>query len=103
MGCIAWKTRRKGSATAELLHKVSTQIAKNHGIVVLEDLQTRSMTASAKGTTAAPGRRCVACGHTDDADIKAAVNVLRRGTSSMPGEVGGRTDREPGTSLKEAA
>ena len=40
----------------DFLHKASHWVSKNHGIVVLEDLQVSSMSASAKGTQEAPGR-----------------------------------------------
>jgi putative transposase len=47
---------RVANARKNFLHKVSTDIAKNHGAVVLEALKVRNMTASAKGTAAEPGR-----------------------------------------------
>jgi len=40
----------------DFLHKTSTAISKNHAVVVLEDLTVKNMSASAKGTLAAPGR-----------------------------------------------
>jgi len=40
----------------DYLHKASTAIAKSHGLVVLEDLKVKNMSASAKGTKEAPGR-----------------------------------------------
>ena len=40
----------------DFLHKVSTDIAKNHGTVVVETLNVRNMSASAKGTAEKPGR-----------------------------------------------
>ena len=39
------------------IHKVTTRLANNHGLVVLEDLRTKNMTKSAKGTVASPGKR----------------------------------------------
>jgi putative transposase len=38
-------------------HERSTEIASTHGVVVIEALKTRNMTASAKGTVAKPGRK----------------------------------------------
>ena len=38
------------------IHKATTKLAKNHGLVVIEDLQVKGMTASAAGTLEAPGR-----------------------------------------------
>ena len=48
---------RVANARKDFLHKISTTIAKNHGMVVVEALQVRNMSASAKGTTDAPARR----------------------------------------------
>lgn len=124
-------------------HKTTTSIAKNHGLVVLEDLDVKGMSKSSKGTIDNPGsnvaqksglnrgildagwgefrrqveykvgwasgivvavnprntsRKCSACGHTakenrltqadflcaacghaDDADVNAAINILQAG------------------------
>jgi len=43
--------RRKDAA-----HKISHDLVKNHDVIVLEDLKTRAMTRSGKGTIDAPGR-----------------------------------------------
>ena len=40
----------------DCLHKASSQIAKNHGTIVMEKLQTKNMTKSAKGTIDNPGK-----------------------------------------------
>lgn len=47
---------RIADARNDYLHKVSTEISKNHAVIVLEDLPVKNMTASAKGTTENPGR-----------------------------------------------
>ena len=39
----------------DFLHKASTAICKNHALVVVEDLKVRNMSASAAGTSEAPG------------------------------------------------
>jgi len=41
---------------SDFLHKLSTEISKNHAKVYVEDLRIRNMSASAKGTLEAPGR-----------------------------------------------
>src|ERR1039457_1719084 len=41
----------------DYLHKLSTIIAKNHGLVVLEDLKITNMSASAAGSIEAPGKK----------------------------------------------
>jgi putative transposase len=47
---------RVANARKDFLHKVTTDIAKNHGIVVVEALKVRNLSTSAKGTVAAPGK-----------------------------------------------
>ena len=37
-------------------HKISTQLAKNHSLIVMEDLSVANMTKSAKGTLEKPGK-----------------------------------------------
>ena len=145
------------NARKDFLHKLSTTIAKNHGIVVVEKLKVRNMTASAKGTVEEPGRNvrqksglnrsildqgwrmfftilgyklvergarlievnpaytsqtcsvcgcvdsanrvsqerfvCTACRHTENADINAAKNILRRADSSLKSVEGHRIRR----------
>ncbi len=48
---------RVANARKDFLHKHSTDIANSHGMVVVEALKVRNMSASAKGTAEAPGRK----------------------------------------------
>jgi putative transposase len=48
---------RIANARNDYLHKVSNAISKNHALVCIEDLQVRSMSKSAAGTTEAPGKK----------------------------------------------
>ena len=41
----------------DYLHKLSTIVAKNHSVVVLEDLKIANMSKSASGSTATPGKK----------------------------------------------
>ena len=41
---------------SDFLHKLSTDLANQHAVFVLEDLRVKNMTASSKGDAAAPGR-----------------------------------------------
>lgn len=54
---VARIQKRVANARKDFLHKHSTIIAKNHGVVVMEALPVRAMSASAKGTAAELGRR----------------------------------------------
>jgi putative transposase len=38
------------------LHVISSEVSKNHAVIVLEDLQVKNMTASAQGTEDKPGK-----------------------------------------------
>lgn len=131
--------RKAANARKDFLHKLSTEIAENQGVVKIERLQVKNMSKSAKGTVETPGRNvkaksglnrsildqgwsmfatmlryklterggqlvevdprytsqacaecgtidranrqdqatfaCVACGHTDNADVNAARNI----------------------------
>lgn len=52
---VARLQKRVGDARKDFLHKHSTVIAKSHGVVVVEDLKVKNMTASARGTVENPG------------------------------------------------
>ncbi|QQX87349.1 transposase [Cupriavidus necator] len=47
---------RIGNARRDYLHKTTTTISQNHAMVCIEDLQVRSMSRSAAGTTETPGK-----------------------------------------------
>jgi putative transposase len=49
----ARQARRRGDFT----HKLTTDLAKRHGWVAIEDLRVKHMTRSARGTVDAPGRK----------------------------------------------
>ena len=46
---------KAANARKDYLHKLSTEIAKSHGVVKVEKLRVRNMSASAKGTVEQPG------------------------------------------------
>ena len=54
---VAKIQQRVANARKDFLHKHSTIIAQNHGVVVVEALEVRNMSASAKGSVEQPGRK----------------------------------------------
>jgi putative transposase len=48
--------RRIANVRNDFLHKTSTTISKNHAVVIVEGLEVRKMSRSAKGTPEQPGR-----------------------------------------------
>ncbi|WP_229329900.1 transposase [Streptomyces sp. UNOC14_S4] len=56
IAAIAKLRTRQASRRSDFTHKLTTDLAKNHGMVGIEDLRVRNMTKSAKGTVAVPGR-----------------------------------------------
>lgn len=53
---VARQHAKVSAARRDFLHKASTTIAKNHGVVVLENLMVRNMVRSAAGAVEKPGR-----------------------------------------------
>jgi putative transposase len=52
---IAVIRARQARRRNDWLHKATTGLAKNHGVIVVEDLQISNMTGSARGTREQPG------------------------------------------------
>jgi putative transposase len=171
LDAIAGLRAREARIRRDFHHKLTTDLAKNHGLVVIEDLRVQSMTRSAKGTIEQPGvkvaqkrglnravlaqgwgeiatmldyktaqrggllvkvpaaytsqtcsrcgvvdgasRRsqaifaCVACGHTANADVNAARNILAAGQAvtarGADSEEAAAVNREPPGELADAA
>mgnify|MGYP003288842235 CR=1 FL=1 len=67
----ARQTRRR----ADFTHKLTTDLAKRHGWVGIEDLRVKGMTASARGTIKQPGR-----------NVRAKAGLNRAVLDNTPGE-----------------
>lgn len=59
-------------------HKATTILAKSHGVIVLEDLRVRAMTASAKGTLEQPGTNVRAKSGLNRSLLDVAPGQIRR-------------------------
>ncbi|QEH22039.1 RNA-guided endonuclease InsQ/TnpB family protein [Histophilus somni] len=53
---IRWLHHKIANCRKDFLHKISTQISKNHAMIYVEDLQVQNMSASAKGTVEEHGK-----------------------------------------------
>lgn len=62
----------------DFLHKLATQISKNHAVVVVEDLQVRNMSRSARGTMEEPGTNVAAKSGLNKAILDQGWGMFRR-------------------------
>ncbi len=171
LNAVAGLRAREVRIRKDFLHKLTTDLAKSHGLVVIEDLRVRNLTRSARGTVNVPGSnvaqkrglnrailkqgwgelavmlayklaecggtlvkvpaaytsqrcsvcgvidaasrlsqstfRCVACGHSDNADVNAARSILAAGlvvtARGADSEEATAVNREPLAGLSHAA
>ncbi len=75
---LARAHRRVANLRRDQLHKLTTQLAKNHGQVVIEDLHVRGMSRSARGTLAKPGRNVRAKAGLNRGLADSALGAFRR-------------------------
>jgi putative transposase len=72
---IAKLRARQARRRQDFIHKLTTDLAKSHGWVALEDLRVKGMTKSAKGTREEPGK-----------DVKAKAGLNRAILDNAPYE-----------------
>src|SRR6266480_7245288 len=70
--------QRIANTRKHFLHKVSSDISKNHAVVMVEDLQVKNMSASAAGTREQPGRNVKAKSGLNRSILDASPFELRR-------------------------
>lgn len=75
---IAKLHHRIANIRNDLLHKTTTAISKSHALVVIEDLQVKSMSRSAKETVNAPGRNVRAKGGLNRSILRQGWGEFRR-------------------------
>jgi putative transposase len=82
-----WKKQQQRIATLDIriahcrqdfLHKLSTQTSHNHAVIVIEDLQVKHMSKSAKGTVEEPGRQVAAKSGLNKAILDQGWRTFRR-------------------------
>ncbi len=56
IAAIAAVKARQARRRADWNHKLTTELAKSHGLIAVEDLRVASMVRSARGTLEQPGR-----------------------------------------------
>ena len=74
----------------DAIHKLTTALAKNHGLIVVEDLSVGAMSRSARGTVEAPGHNVRAKAGLNREILERAWGELRRQLAYKCAERGGR-------------
>ncbi|MFY7070077.1 RNA-guided endonuclease InsQ/TnpB family protein [Nocardiopsis changdeensis] len=75
---VAAAHRKVRHARADFLHKTTTRLVRTHDVIAIEDLDVSAMTASARGTLQAPGRRVRQKAGLNRAVLDAAFGEFRR-------------------------
>ena len=87
---LARLRRKEADARATHLHRVSASITRRYGTVVVEDLDVRAMTRSAKGTINQPGTEVGRKAGLNREMRDAALGRLRQMLVHKAGRAGGR-------------
>jgi putative transposase len=87
---IAKLRARQARRRQDFTHKLTTDLAKNHGWVAVEDLRAKGMTKSAKGTREEPGRNVKAKagaepGRSRQRSVRTAAPARLQGTQAWVG------------------
>jgi putative transposase len=75
---IAQLDIRIANCRHDFLHKLSTDTSKNHAVIVVEDLQVRNMSRSARGTVDEPGHNVAAKAGLNKAILDQGWGTFRR-------------------------
>ncbi|WP_017533601.1 RNA-guided endonuclease InsQ/TnpB family protein [Nocardiopsis alba] len=75
---VATAHRKIRDARRDFLHRTSTRLVDEHDVIVIEDLNVRGMTASAKGTTDEPGEQVRQKAGLNRSVLDAALGEFRR-------------------------
>ncbi|MFB7465286.1 RNA-guided endonuclease InsQ/TnpB family protein [Streptomyces sp. NPDC056224] len=72
---IAKLATQRANRRRDFTHKLTTDLAKSHSLIGIEDLRVKNMTTSAKGTTGAPGK-----------NVRSKAGLNRSVLDNTPGE-----------------
>jgi putative transposase len=75
---IAQLDIRIANCRYDFLHKLSTETSNNHAVIVIEDLQVKHMSRSARGTVDEPGRNVAAKAGLNKAILDQGWGTFRR-------------------------
>jgi len=87
---IAKLRARQARRRHDWLHKQTTDLAKNHSLVVVEDLQIRNMTRTARGTIDQPGKNVKAKARLNRSILGMAWGIAERMLTYKCPDRGGR-------------
>lgn len=82
--------RKIANVRNDFLHKVTTNISKNHAVVVIEDLKVQNMSRSASGTLENPGRNVSAKSGLNKSILDQGWFEFRRQLTYKLGWLGGK-------------
>ena len=99
---LAKLTARESRIRKDFLHKLTTDLAKNHGLVAIEDLRVTTMTRSAKGTIDKPGVNVAQKRGLNRAILKQGWGDLERMLSYKIETVGGTLVKVPAAYTSQA-
>jgi len=74
---LVWLQAKQACRRRDATHKATTTIAKNHGVVVIEDLKVKQMTKTGRGTVEAPGTLVQKRANENRALLKIAPRTIR--------------------------
>ena len=87
--------RRISNRVNDARHKITTELAQNHGRIVVEELALASLTCSARGTVEAPGRNVAAKARLNRSLLEQGHAETVRQLSSKLGWLGGDLVKVP--------
>jgi putative transposase len=98
---IAQLRAREARIRKDFLHKLSTEIAKNHGVVAIESLDVGAMTRGASGTVIEPGTNVAQKAGLNRAILASGWGELRRQLAYKSERAGGALVEVPAANTSQ--